>query len=189
MKPMNTPLHHIRILSSGLLAFTLCASAASAAGPSPMAQGLHQWPALEGKLMLVVGTYQDVTSYRRSYSFYFKPAREEAWNQVPVIRKKGEAAFPWESASGGEVTIADGIVVPRAGAVYFVVADKRIGRDSSYDDKGDITATWNKLSEASDDETDGPAYRLQPVFARRYRNSALTVEAVLAREAKLKPAK
>jgi len=177
------------IILSGLFACTLYAGSAGAADPTPMPQGLHHWPVMGGKLMLVVGTYQDTVSYRRSYSFYFKEARDEAWNQVPVIRKKGEASFPWESASGGEVTIADGIVVPRADAVYFVVADKRIGRGSSYHDKGDITATWNKLSQASDDETDGPAYRLQPVFARSYRNSALTVEDVLAREAKLKPAK
>ncbi len=182
------PVNRLTILS-GLLAFNLCAASAGATRPIPMAQGLHQWPIMGGKLMLVVGTYQDTTSYRRSYSFYFKRARDEAWNQVPVIRKKGEAAFPWHSASGGEVTITDGIVVSRSGALYFVVADKRIGRDSAYDDKGDITATWNKLGEASDDDTHGPAYRLQPVFTRSYRNSSLTVEAMLAREATLKPAK
>lgn len=160
---------------ASLLAFTLFVGSAGAADVTPMRQGLHQWPLKEGKLMLVVGTYQDTTSFRRSYSFYFKHARDEAWYQVPVIRKNGESAFPWESASSGEVTLADGILVPHSDSIYFVVGDKRVGRDGNYYDKGDITATWNKLSLAGDEEADGPAYRLHPVFTRKYPNSGLSV--------------
>jgi len=55
--------------------------------------------------MLVVGTYQYTLSYRRSYSFFFNDARDEARNQVLAVRKKGETAFPPESADGSEVTI------------------------------------------------------------------------------------
>jgi len=170
-----------------LLASLLLPIGAHAAEAEPMKQGLHQWPALKGKLMLVVGTYQDAMHYRRSYSFYFKAANDDTWNQVAVIRKSGERAFPWESATGAEVTLADGIVVPRPEGIYFVVGDKRVGK--TYYDKGDITVTWNKLMIDGDDESGDSPYRLVPVFTRTYPRSALTVEAILGREAALKPAR
>jgi hypothetical protein len=99
----------------------------------------------------------------------------------------GRTRFPWQSGVGADVTLADGIVVSRSGGLYFVVADKRVGE--SYHDKGDITVTWNKLAVDGDDDPDASPYRLAPVFTRPYPKSALTVEAVLAREAKLNPAR
>lgn len=164
------------------------ASAASADEAQLMKDGLHQWPAMGGKLMLVVSSYQDVMSFHRSYSFYFKEAKGEEWNEVAVIRKSGQRAFPWQNAVGGEVTLADGVVVPRPDGIYFVVGDKHVGK--SYYDKGDITVTWNKLMVEGDDKDPyASPYRLAPVFTRAYPKSALTVEAVLAREATLRPAK
>lgn len=50
--------------------------------PYPLSQGLHQWPAHGGKLILVKGSYQDIATYRHSYSFYFKTSNDDAWNQV-----------------------------------------------------------------------------------------------------------
>jgi hypothetical protein len=163
------------------------AGAAAAAEALPMKQGLHQWPALGGKLYLVVGTYQDIVHFRRSYSFYFKAQGADTWHQVGVVRKRGLGEFPWESAVAGENTLADGIVVARREGVYFVVGEKRV--KNGYADKGDITATWNKLGEAGDSEPDGPQYRMAPVFTRLYPNTSFTVETVLERETTLRPAK
>ena len=173
----------IRILFLSLLSTPLWA-----AEKFPLKQGLHEWPALGGKLFLVVGTYQDTVSYRRTYNFFFKEAKAEEWNQVPVLGSKGNQQFTWQSAVGGEVTIADGTIVARQdGAVYFVVADKRIGH--SYYDKGTITTTWYKLTESGDDQPDAPAYQLKPVFSRDYPNSKRTVEDILAQEVVLQPRK
>ncbi len=176
-----------------LSAIALCAIAFSsvpvlAAGPAetvPMKQGLHQWPALKGKLMLVVGTYQDTTNFHRSYTFYFKDGKDEAWNQVPVRNKAGRAQFEWDSATGAEVTLADGVVASRPNGVYFVVADKHA--EQAYQDKGDITVTWYKLSESDDDHPDDPAYQFKPEFTRAYPKSGMTVEAILAKELILQP--
>ncbi|NGZ87440.1 hypothetical protein [Duganella aceris] len=178
------------LYAAALCSMTLYGGSAFAVAPAeaiPMKQGLHQWPALKGKLILVVGTYQDTTSFRRSYNFYFKDGKDEAWNQVPVRNKAGRMQFEWDSASGAEVTLADGIISPRADAVYFIVADKRA--DQSYQEKGDITVTWYKLIESGDDMPDDPAYQFKPAFARTYPKSAATVEAILSKELSLQPHK
>lgn len=159
-----------------------------AAEKFPLKQGLHEWPALGGKLFLVVGTYQDTVSYRRTYNFFFKEAKAEEWNQVPVLGRKGNQQFTWQSAVGGEVTIADGTIVARQdGTVYFVVADKRIGQ--SYQDRGTITVTWYKLTQSGDDQPDDLAYQLKPAFVRDYPNAKQTVEDILAKEVVLQPRK
>lgn len=160
---------------------------ALAADTFPLKQGLHQWPALNGKLFLVVGTYQDTTTFKRTYNFFFKAADDDAWNQVPVVNKKNEQEFTWNSAIGADVILADGTVAPRPDGVYFVVADKRAG--STYHDRGSITATWYRLTESGDDRSDDLAYQLKPVFTRTYPSSKLTVEDILAREAKLRPSR
>ena len=161
--------------------------AAIPAGAIPMKQGLHQWPALKGKLMLVVGTFQDSTSFHRSYTFYFKDGKDEAWNQVPVRNKAGRAQFEWDSATGAEVTLADGVVLQRPEGMYFIVADKHA--EQTYQDKGDIIVTWYKLIESGDDHPDDPAYQFKPEFTRSYPKSGLTVEAILAKELALQPRK
>lgn len=178
------------LIAAGLCALTFSGGIANAATPPetvPMKQGLHQWPALKGRLMLVVGTYQDTTNFHRSYTFYFKDGQKEAWNQVPVRNKTGRLQSEWDSASGAEVTLADGVVSARNDAVYFVVADKRA--DQGYQEKGDITVTWYKLIESGDDMPDAPAYQFKPEFTRTYPKSASTVEAILGKELSLQPRK
>ncbi|MFK3737262.1 hypothetical protein [Massilia sp. TN1-12] len=155
----------------------------------PLKQGLHQWTAGTGKLMLVAGTYQDTTTFRRAYSFYFKEANDDAWNQVPVPDKNKLPQFTWNSAVGGETTLADGIVAARQDGIYFVVADKRVERNKSYVDKGDIFVTWYKFTQAGDDHPDDPPYAFKPAFTRTYPKTADTVDAILAREASLQPRK
>lgn len=177
-------------IAASLTALALYSSAISATVPQesvPMKQGLHQWPALKGKLILVTGTYQDTTTFRRSYNFYYKDSKDEAWNQVPLRNKAGRIQLEWDSAIGGEVTLADGVVSPRNDAVYFIVADKRA--DQGYAEKGDITVTWYKLAEAGDELPDGPAYYFKPEFTRSYPKSAATVESILNKEISLQPRK
>jgi hypothetical protein len=168
--------------AAALCAVTLYGLAAVAAPTPtvPMPQGQHQWPALNGKLILIVGTYQDTTSFRRSYNFYFNIAKDEAWSQVAVRNKAGRMQREWDSASGADVTLADGVVAPRADGVYFVVADKRA--DQGYQEEGDITVTWYKLTESGDDTPDDPPYQFKPAFARTYPKSAATVESILKKE-------
>lgn len=176
------------LLASALCLMTFYSGVAAPAAPAvaiPMKQGLHQWQALNGQLMLVVGTYQDSTSFRRSYTFYFKDGKQETWNQVPFRHKSGRLQFEWDSASGAEVTLADGIVVSRGAAVYFIAADKRA--DQGYQEKGDISVTWYRLMASGDDMPDDPAYQFKPEFTRTYPKSAMTVESILGKELALQP--
>lgn len=179
---MRVTTYLMRLVLLGLLSMH-----AYAADRTPMRQGLHEWTAFGGKLYLVVGTYQDSVAFRHTYSFYVKDATDDAWNQVPVLRAKGQRATTWESAVGAEVTLADGMVVAQPDGIYFVVADKQV--KGSYYDKGTIEVTWYKLFQSSDDQPDDPPYQFKPVFKRPYPNSASTVEAILSKEAQLRPKK
>jgi hypothetical protein len=170
-----------------LVLIATLSSFAHAADVTPMHQGLHQWPALGGQLMLVLGTYQDTVAYRRSYTFYFKEAKHETWYQTPVFNKKGLPEVEWDSASGGEITLADAVVAARPDGIYFITADKKA--DQGYAEKGDITVTWHKLVTDDKDYADGPGYLFKPGFTRSYPKSSLSVEAVLAREVQLAPKK
>lgn len=185
MNGRSTTVKHT--LAALACACALLAGHVHAADGYPMKQGLHQWNAGGGKLMLVVGTYQDTVTFRRTYSFYFKEAKAEDWNQVPVQGRKGGPSFTWDSATGGEVTLADGVVAQRADAVYFIVADKRA--DRGYYEKGDIFVTWNKLTLSDDAHPDEAPYQFKPVFTRKYPGSASTVDAILGRELTLQPRK
>lgn len=177
------------IAAALVCALTLLAGPARGAEAYPMTQGLHQWPASGGKLMLVVGTYQDATTFRHSYSFYFKTANDDAWNQVAVPVKNGGPQFIWNSATHGEFTLADSVTVPRPDGVYFVVVEKPMTKGTNYVDDRDASATWYKLTIADDEHPDDLPYQLKPVFKRSYPKSAQTVDAILAREATLQPHK
>jgi hypothetical protein len=175
-----------KILSGLFLALALQLGAHGAAWSKdvfPMHQGLHEWPVASGKIMAVVGTYQDSTTFRRSYNFYFKAKDQDQWNQVPVVRTSDDVDFSPESAGAGDNTIADGIVVAQGANVYFVFADKRPG-------KGATAVTWYKFVESDNAHPDDPGYYFKPVFTRSYaKNSKQTIDEVLAKESTLKPAK
>ena len=170
-------------------ALGLLAGPAHGADTYPLTQGLHQWAASGGKLMLVVGTYQDSTTFHRSYSFYFKTADDDAWNLVSISMKDAAPRFTWDSASHGEFTLADGIVVQRSDGVYFVVADKPMAKGANYPDKRDVVVTWYELTLADDDHPDDAPYQFKPAFRRSYPQSAQTIDVILAREATLQPHK
>jgi hypothetical protein len=154
----------------------------------PMSQGLHEWQVPTGKVILIVGTYQDTTTFKRSYSFYFQAKNSTDWNQVPILRKQNDLQFEWSSANGGDVTLADGIVSAQASGVYFIRADKRA--DNGWYEKGESVVTWFKFSESDNDHPDDPPYLLKPVFTRHYSKALnLSVEDILNKESALKPAK
>lgn len=177
------------------LALVLMCSAASpiAAGvPAkpvlPMKQGSHEWSLPSGKLFLIIGSYQDVINFHRTYNFYFVANNNTDWHQVSIVRKAGEVASSMASASGGDITLRDGLAVKQGNSFYFIVADKRA--DKGWAEKGDITATWFKFIESDDADPEGPAYVLKPVFSRTYsKSSDPNVEEVLGKEFLLKPSK
>ncbi|MGW8391028.1 hypothetical protein [Pseudoduganella sp. HUAS MS19] len=174
-----------RLCLGVLLAFSMTMSAYAAKDVVPMSQGLHEWPTGSGKLILVVGSFQDVTSFHRSYSFYFKANGDQDWNQVPLMPKNGGMEFSWESASGGDVLLADATVVSRKEGTFFVIASRN--SDKGYSEAGTASATWYKFVETDGSNPELPAYSLQPVFTRPYGKVKNGVEEILAKEALLKP--
>jgi hypothetical protein len=86
------------------------------ASVSSLQQGMHQWPALKGRLILINGTYQDILKYKRSLTFYFESKPGEDWLHVPVITSDTDQDLTWFSISQGEQTVADAVVVAVAAA-------------------------------------------------------------------------
>lgn len=178
-----------KLLLAGCLALAAPGSANAGPAPAPTSvgsqqQGLHQWKALDGKLILINGTYQDTTSYKRSLTFYFESKAGAEWLHVPVIDSETQQAMTWFSISQGEQTVADAAVVARADGVQLVVAETRPGA------RGPITVRWYQLAEAGDDQPDGPAYFFKKTSATSYPASAkLTVEQVLKKEVSSKSKK
>ena len=177
------------------VALMLCMSVqlAMAAQPAPkqtwpLEQGMHEYSVTNGKLLLAVGTWQDTTTFKRVYHFFFVLTGQKDWNEVPVVLKPDDLDFAPDSASGGDVTREDWISVVDGEKFYFVRASTRA--DKGWNDKGEIKATWFQFIEAPDNEPDGPPYALKPVFTRQYpASSKNNVETVLRKESALKPAK
>jgi hypothetical protein len=163
----------------------LAASMIDVGSAHALPQGIHKWDTPGGKLILVLGTYQDELHYRRNYSFYFQPVGSaDDWRQVPVMEKKGLPSIGWNSASLGEISLADGAVAQRAGAIYFVTASKRAGKGSYYD-PGDVTVVWYQLYDAGDNDHDGAAQQFVPVSTRVIRGVPNGVDEVLEKEVQL----
>ena len=140
-------------------------SAPAAAAGTPVVvrstqQGLQQWSIDGGKLMLVNGSYQDTTTYKRSLTFYFREAGNDAWNHVPIIETEVDRPLTWFSESQGETTQADALVWQKADGVYLVTAA--------------VTSTPNefrvlvyKFVEAGDDFPDGPGHLFKRVAEKK----------------------
>ena len=172
------------------LAFALALGAAAVAAPTIASaatvassrQGLQEWQVLNGKLILVAGTYRDTTSYKRSLTFYFESKPGGAWLHVPVMESDVDHTLSWFSISSGEVTVADAVVNVQGGGVYLIVAERQA-------DKSGITARWYKFSAAGSAYPDGPAYLFAPMSSSSYPRTALAIEDVLKKEASLPPKK
>lgn len=160
------------------------AGATGGASLSTHEQGMHQWRVKGGKLILITGTYQDVTTYKRSLTFYLESKPGEDWMHVPVITSETDQAMTWLSISQGEQTVADAVVVPRAGSVELLVAETKPGGPAA------VTVRWYRLAEYSDENPYGPAYYFKKTSTASYPASArLTVEQVLSKEVAAKSKK
>jgi hypothetical protein len=153
------------------------AAPAVGTGVSSQQQGMHQWQLPKGKLILINGSYQDVTTYKRSLTFYFESKPGEEWLHVPITDGNARHALTWFSISQGEQTVADAMVVMRANRVELVIAETRPRVAAP------IAVHWYRFTEAGDEDTDGPAYSFKKVSATSYStNTRLTVEQVLKQE-------
>jgi hypothetical protein len=167
-----------------LAACVACAAPGARAAVSSQQQGMHQWPVLNGRLILINGTYQDILKYERSLTFYFESKPGADWLHVPVVTSDTDQPLTWFSASVGEQTLADAVVVAVPGGVELVVAATRPG------DPAPITVRWYRLTESDDDHPDGPAYFFKKISGTSYPASAkLTVEQVLKKEVAAKSKK
>ncbi|AXA90616.1 hypothetical protein [Massilia sp. YMA4] len=168
------------LLLAGALSLAVHGGASAApagATVSSQQQGMHQWSVLKGKLILVNGTYQDTTSYKRSLTFFFESKPGGEWLHVPVVDSASEQELTWFSISQGEQTVADAAVVARGDAVELVVAETKPGKSAP------IAVRWYRLAESDDDNPDGPAYYFKKLSATSYPAKAkLTVEQVLKKE-------
>lgn len=153
------------------------AAPAVGTGVSSQQQGMHQWQLPKGELILINGSYQDVTTYKRSLTFYFESKPGEEWLHVPITDGNARHALTWFSLSQGEQTVADAMVVTRANRVELVIAETRPRVAAP------IAVHWYRFTEAGDEDTDGPAYSFKKVSATSYStNKRLTVEQVLKQE-------
>jgi hypothetical protein len=132
---------------------TLAGSAlpAKAVTVSSTKQGMEQWRALNGKLILVAGTYQDTTNYKRSLTFFFEEKAGAQWLHVPIIESEADHTLTWFTISSGETTVADAVVSTQGDNIYLITAEKTSGKTG-------VTANWYKFVAAGSDFPDGPAY-------------------------------
>jgi hypothetical protein len=143
-------------------------------------QGMQKFPQFGGSLILIAGTYQDVTTYNRSLTFYFVDKEGGAWNHVPIYDVEVGNTLTWTSISSGETTTADAILVINNDAAYLITAERPA--------KGPINATWFKLNEADGNTNDGPAHQFNKIVTHTHVRSK-SIEDVLKAEANLKPSK
>lgn len=165
------------------LAASAMTSLEAQAAPVPSTrQGLQQWRALNGKLILVAGTYQDTTTYKRSLTFFFEEKLGAEWLHVPVIESEADHTLTWFSISAGDTTVADAVVTTQGDSTYLIIAQRKA-------DKSGISAVWYKFVATGDDFPDGPAYVFKPISNNAYPKTKLSVEDVLKKEAALKAKK
>jgi hypothetical protein len=159
--------------------YAACAGAALADVASTR-QGLHQWPALGGKLYMVAGTVADVLRYQRTMTFYFQDKSGGDWNVVPVADSPAALSESWHHVSRGETTVRDGFVAARGDDVFLI--------EAALDDKrGGVDATWYRLAKDDPAYVDGPSVILKRVARVPYPRGT-SVEAVLKKEAAVPPA-
>lgn len=165
-------------LALGLGGMAAVATPAGAAVIGSTRQGVQQWPALNGKLILVAGIYQDTTSYKRSLTFFFEEKPGGEWLHVPIIESEADHTLTWFSISAGEITVADAAVKTQGSSIYLIVAEQKA-------DKSGISANWYKLSAAGDKFAEGPAYVFASVSNHLYPKTRMSVEDVIKKETAL----
>lgn len=166
-----------RTFQTLLLAACLGLAAPGHASVSSLQQGTHQWPALKGKLILVNGTYQDITTYKRSMTFYFERKPGADWLHVPVVTSETDQDLTWFNISQGEQTLADAVVVARPDGIELVVAETKPGASAP------VAVRCYRLVEADQEQSYGPGYIFKKISTKSWPAKAgLTVEQVLEKE-------
>lgn len=121
-------------------------------------QGLHTFTTKAGQLFMVAGTYQDTTTYRRSLAFYFQAAKQTEWQHVPIVQSDVDYVTEWFSASRGETTLRDAVLLRDGDSIQLIIAEKPGGQLP-------ITVARYRFTTAGDDYPDGPGYLFVPVSA------------------------
>jgi hypothetical protein len=173
------------LLKNQVLAFAwsallpLCAMpSAAAATVASTQQGMQQWRALTGKLIVIAGNYHDTTIYKRSLTFYFEEKPGAEWLHVPVMESEADHTLTLFSVSEGDDLVEDAVVTTQGTATYLIVAAKK---------PAGVVATWYKFGEAGAAFPDGPAYMFKPVGSNAYANNTRpSIESVLQKEVRLK---
>ncbi len=166
-------------IAAGNPASALAKSSAAQIIPSTK-QGIQKFPQYGGSLILIAGSYQDVTTYYRTLTFYFNDKEGGAWNHVPIYDVEVGNTLTWTSISSGETTTADAVLVINNDAAYLIIAERPA--------KGQINATWFKLIEADGNKNDGPAHQFVKIATHPHARSK-SIEDVLKTESTLKPSK
>ena len=176
--------HTTAQLLSVALVLALAVPPVGAMQPAPattftsMQQGMHELRALNGRLLMVAGSYHDTTSYKRSMTFYFEVRPGGEWLHVPVIESEVDHELTLFSVGKGEETVEDAVLTTQGNDHYLIVAEKKAGI---------VVARWYKFAAAGADYPDGPAYMFKPVGANTYAKSAnSTVATVLQKEVRLR---
>lgn len=152
--------------------------AASALTIATKQQGMQQLKALNGKLIVIAGTYQDTTSYKRSLTFYFEEKAGAEWLHVPVMESEADHDLTFFSISHGDDAVADAVFTTQGADNYLIVAEKK---------GSGVVAHWYKFAAAGADYPDGPAYMFKPAGSKTYaKNTNPTVESVLSKEVRTK---
>ncbi len=146
-----------------------------------MQQGMHQWPAFKGKLVMIAGTEVDTLHYKRSLTFYYE--HEAEWHHVPVVEGKNHFTQTLWTNGSGETTLADAVVVAQDKNIYLIKA-------ALNSKKASITATTYQFVEVGDDvNPDGPWFLFKEMSNKSYPLAHSTVEEVLKKETARYPSK
>lgn len=180
----------LKKFAPALLVFAF-ASASAASSPLPPKagvtqivtsnkQGVQKFHLPSGNLIMVAGSYQDVTTYKRSLTFFFADKNSGEWDHVPIYDVEVGHTLTWFGISSGETTVADAMLALHGESAYLIVAARPA--------KGQISATWFKLIEADGNTNDGPAHQFVKIATHSYPRTR-SIEDVLQAESILKPGK
>ena len=122
-------------------------------------QGLHRWQGKEGTLIWIAGTEADVITYRRSFTFYFKSKTDEDLVHVPIVDGPDKFSTTWFSASRGETTNADAVVVAKNGLAHLVTVSRENSGKS-------LKVVSYLLAHGDSDYPDGPATIFKKVSSK-----------------------
>jgi hypothetical protein len=154
---MQRPLFQT-VLSLALLAGGLAPGCASIAAPTAIRttdQGIHKLDALDGQLIVVTGTYQDTTAYKRSLSVFFQKKSDPVWHHVPIAEDKDTLTTEWFHVSRGETTLSDAAVVQKGNDVFLIVVERN-------QEKRIFKTTRYRFQKSGDDYPDAPSLLFVP---------------------------